>query len=458
MNIVILAAGMGKRMHSRLPKVLQPIAGRPMLDHVLETTRGFSEAPSVVVVGHCADEVKSRYDERDDLVFALQEPQLGTGHALMTAVPHLCAGDPHTLVCLGDVPLLSKKTIAAMREECGMNDLVLLTVKLDNPKGYGRIVRDEFGRVTSIVEEKDATAEEKLIREVNTGIMVLPTAKLEAWLSALTNTNAQGEYYLTDVIGLAAGEGSRIATVHPENVYEVEGVNSKRQLAQLERTWQRAQADALLDAGVTLIDPARIDIRGELLCSQDVEIDVNCVFEGRVVLESGVRIGANCIVKDAVIRAGTEVLPFCHIEGADIGAQSRVGPYSRLRPGATLAGRNHIGNFVEVKKSEIGSGSKVNHLTYIGDATVGERVNVGAGTITCNYDGVNKFRTVIGDDAFIGSGTELVAPVEVGCGATIGAGSTITRSAPEGKLTLARSRQMTIDAWRRPVKKTDKKA
>ena len=234
MNIVILAAGMGKRMHSRLPKVLQPIAGRPMLDHVLETTRGFSEAPSVVVVGHCADEVKSRYDERDDLVFALQEPQLGTGHALMTAVPHLCAGDPHTLVCLGDVPLLSKKTIAAMREECGMNDLVLLTVKLDNPKGYGRIVRDEFGRVTSIVEEKDATAEEKLIREVNTGIMVLPTAKLEAWLSALTNTNAQGEYYLTDVIGLAAGEGSRIATVHPENVYEVEGVNSKRQLAQLE--------------------------------------------------------------------------------------------------------------------------------------------------------------------------------------------------------------------------------
>ena len=334
-----------------------------------------------------------------------------------------------------------------------MNDLVLLTVKLDNPKGYGRIVRDEFGRVTSIVEEKDATAEEKLIREVNTGIMVLPTAKLEAWLSALTNTNAQGEYYLTDVIGLAAGEGSRIATVHPENVYEVEGVNSKRQLAQLERTWQRAQADVLLDAGVTLIDPARIDIRGELLCSQDVEIDVNCVFEGRVVLESGVRIGANCIVKDAVIRAGTEVLPFCHIEGADIGAQSRVGPYSRLRPGATLAGRNHIGNFVEVKKSEIGSGSKVNHLTYIGDATVGERVNVGAGTITCNYDGVNKFRTVIGDDAFIGSGTELVAPVVIGNGATIGAGSTITRAAPEGKLTLARSRQTTIEGWHRPTKK-----
>ena len=458
MNIVILAVGMGKRMHSRLPKVLQPIAGRPMLDHVLATTKRFSEAPSVVVVGHCAEEVKGRYAGRDDLVFALQSPQLGTGHALMTAVPLLNKNDPHTLVCLGDVPLLSKKTIAAMRGECGMNDLVLLTVKLDNPKGYGRIVRDEFGRVTSIVEEKDATAEEKLIREVNTGIMVLPTAKLEAWLSALTNTNAQGEYYLTDVIGLAAGEGSRIATVHPENVYEVEGVNSKRQLAQLERTWQRAQADALLDAGVTLIDPERIDIRGELVCSQNVEIDVNCVFEGRVVLDSGVRVGANCVIKDAVVREGTQILPFCHIEGADVGAQSRVGPYSRLRPGAVLAGNNQIGNFVEVKKSDIGLDSKVNHLTYIGDSTVGERVNIGAGTITCNYDGVNKFRTVIGDDAFIGSGTELVAPVEVGCGATIGAGSTITRSAPEGKLTLARSRQMTIDAWRRPVKTTDKKA
>ena len=453
MNIVILAAGMGKRMHSRLPKVLQPVAGRPMLDHVLDATQGFSDSPRVVVVGHCAEEVRARYCERSDLVIALQQPQLGTGHALQIACSQLNFADPHTIVCLGDVPLLSKKTIAAMREECGMNDLVLLTVKLDNPRGYGRIVRDEFGRVTAIVEEKDATAEQKLIREVNTGIMVLPTAKLKNWLSALTNSNAQGEYYLTDVIGIAAREGARIATVHPEHVYEVEGVNSKRQLAALERTWQRAQAEALLDEGVTLIDPARIDIRGELICAQDVEIDVNCIFEGKVVLEEGVRIGANCVIKDAVIRARTEVLPFCHIDGAEVGAASRIGPYSRLRPGAALAGENHIGNFVEVKKSTVGAGSKINHLTYIGDADVGARVNIGAGTITCNYDGVNKFRTVIGDDAFIGSGTELVAPVTVGCGATIGAGTTLTRAAPEGKLTVGRARQVTIDAWQRPTKK-----
>ena len=452
MNIVILAAGMGKRMHSRLPKVLQPLAGRPMLDHVLDATAGFGNSPRVVVVGHCADVVRARYADRSDLVFALQMPQLGTGHALKTACPALNAADPHTFVCLGDVPLLSKKTIAAMREECSMNDVVLLTVKLGNPNGYGRIVRDEFGRVTAIVEEKDATAEEKLIKEVNTGIMVLPTSKLEEWLSALTNANAQGEYYLTDVIGIAARAGARIATVHPEHVYEVEGVNSKRQLAALERTWQRAQADALLDAGVTIVDPARIDIRGELICSQDVEIDVNCVFEGKVVLEEGVRVGANCIIKNAVIRAGTEILPFCHIEGADIGTASRVGPFSRLRPGAKLSGENHIGNFVEVKKSTVGTASKINHLTYVGDAEVGARVNIGAGTITCNYDGVNKHKTVIGDDAFIGSGTELVAPVTVGCGATIGAGTTLTRSAPDGKLTVGRARQLTIDSWQRPKK------
>uniref|UniRef100_UPI003A8EC7D1 bifunctional UDP-N-acetylglucosamine diphosphorylase/glucosamine-1-phosphate N-acetyltransferase GlmU n=1 Tax=Sutterella wadsworthensis TaxID=40545 RepID=UPI003A8EC7D1 len=441
-----------KRMHSRLPKVLQPLAGRPILDHVLDATEGFSESPRVVVVGHCADEVQARYSGRNDLVFALQQPQLGTGHALQTACPHLNGDDPHTFVCLGDVPLLSRKTIAAMREECGMNDLVLLTVKLDNPKGYGRIVRDEFGRVTAIVEEKDATAEQKLIREINTGIMVLPTAKLADWLSALTNTNAQGEYYLTDVIGLAARAGARIATVHPEHVYEVEGVNSKRQLAQLERTWQLAQAYALLDAGVTLVDPARIDVRGELVCSQDVEIDVNCVFEGKVILEEGVRVGANCVIKDAVVRAHTEVLPFCHIDGADIGCASQIGPYSRLRPGAELAGHNHIGNFVEVKKSTVGVETKINHLTYVGDAAVGARVNIGAGSITCNYDCVNRHRTVIGDDAFIGSGTELVAPVTVGNGATIGAGTTLTRTAPEGKLTVGRARQVTIEAWQRPKK------
>lgn len=453
MNVVILAAGMGKRMHSRLPKVLQPIAGRPMLEHVLEATAGFSDSPRVVVVGHCAEEIEARFGGRSDLVFALQTPQLGTGHALKTACPYLNPNDPHTLVCLGDVPLLSRKTIAAMLETAANNDVVLLTVKLDDPTGYGRIVRDAFGRVTAIVEQKDASPAELEIDEVNTGIMVLPTSKLDAWLGALKNNNAQGEYYLTDVIAIAGAENARLDTVHPEHVYEVEGVNSKRQLAQLERAWQREQADRLLDEGVTLIDPSRIDIRGRLVCGRDVEIDVNCVFEGSVELGDGVRIGANCVIKDAKIEAGAQILPFCHIDGAQVGTESRVGPYSRLRPGAKLAGGNHIGNFVEIKKSEIGSQSKVNHLTYIGDAEVGERVNVGAGTITCNYDGVNKFKTVIGDDAFIGSGTQLVAPVTVESGATIGAGTTLTRRAPKDKLTLGRARQVTIEHWVRPTKK-----
>ena len=453
MNIVILAAGMGKRMHSRLPKVLQPIAGRPMLDHVLDATEDFSEAPRIVVVGHAAEQVKTRYACRTDLTFALQMPQLGTGHALKMACPLLNRDDPHTLVCLGDVPLLSKKTIAAMAEAAQKSDLVLLTVLLDNPKGYGRIVRGTDGAVTAIVEEKDADEAQKAIREVNTGIMVLPTAKLDAWLGSLTNANAQGEYYLTDVIGLAASEGACIATAHPDHVYEVEGVNSKTQLAVLERTWQRAQAQRLLDSGVTLIDPDRIDIRGELVCGTDVEIDGGCVFEGRVELGNGVRIGAYSFIRNSVVADETEVLPYCHFDGSSVGEGSRVGPFSRLRPGAELVGNNHIGNFVEVKKAVVGQDSKVNHLTYIGDADIGARVNIGAGTITCNYDGVNKFRTVIGDDAFIGSDTQLIAPVEVGAGATIGAGTTLTRNAPAGKLTLSRARQMTIDSWQRPTKK-----
>ena len=453
MNIVILAAGMGKRMHSRLPKVLQPLAGRSMLDHVLDSTEAFVQTARVVVVGHGAEVVKAHCEGRAGVRFALQEPQLGTGHALKQALPELNMADPRTLVCLGDVPLLSAKTIERVRDEAEHSDLVLLTVKLDNPKGYGRILRNSSGAVCGIVEEKDATSEERLITEVNTGIMCLPTARLEKWLGALKATNAQGEYYLTDVIGLAAAEGARITTVHPDHIWEVEGINSKPQLARIERVWQRELAERLMEQGVTLIDPARIDIRGEVECGRDVEIDVNCVFEGKVVLGDGVRIGANCVIRDTTIDAGTQVLPFCHLDGAHIGDEGRIGPYSRLRPGADLAGNNHIGNFVEVKKSVVGFGSKINHLTYIGDADVGARVNIGAGTITCNYDGVNKFRTTIGDDAFIGSGTELVAPVEVGAGATIGAGSTITRRAPEGMLTLARSRQTTIEGWTRPVKK-----
>ena len=453
MNIVILAAGMGKRMHSRLPKVLQPLAGRPMLDHVLEAVKGLSDQPAVVVVGHCAEEVQSRYAGRDDLAFALQVPQKGTGHALMQAWPVLNKEDPQTLVCLGDVPLLSRDTLLEMQAAAETSGLVLLTVMLDNPKGYGRIVRDEAGAVKAIVEEKDASDAQKAIREVNTGIMVLPTARLEKWFAELKNDNAQGEYYLTDLIGFAARDGVSVTAVHPAHVYEVEGVNSKVQLAALERTWQRAQADRLLEAGVTVIDPNRIDIRGELVCGTDVEIDVGCIFEGRVVLGNGVHVGAYSVICNSEVADGVEILPFCHFECAKVGAESRVGPYSRLRPGAELVGNNHIGNFVEVKKAVVGQDSKVNHLTYIGDADIGARVNIGAGTITCNYDGVNKFRTVIGDDAFIGSDTQLVAPVEVGAGATIGAGTTLTRNAPAGKLTLSRARQMTIEGWQRPVKK-----
>lgn len=453
MNIVVLAAGMGKRMHSRLPKVLQPLAGRPMLDHVLDAVQGLSAQPAVVVVGHCADEVKARYADRKDLVFALQMPQKGTGHALMQAWPAINKNDPQTLVCLGDVPLLAKETLLGMREAAQSSELVLLTVVLDNPKGYGRIVRDASGAVTAIVEEKDATEAQRAIREVNTGIMVLPTARLEQWFSELRNDNAQGEYYLTDLIGFAARDGISVSAVHPGSVYEVEGVNSKVQLAALERTWQRAQAQRLLEDGVTLIDPDRIDIRGELICGTDVEIDVGCVFEGRVVLGNGVRVGAYSVIRNTTVADDVQILPFCHFDGAQVGAQSRVGPYSRLRPGAELIGNNHIGNFVEVKKSVVGQDSKVNHLTYIGDTDIGARVNIGAGTITCNYDGVNKFRTVIGDDAFIGSDTQLVAPVEVGAGATIGAGTTLTRNAPAGKLTLSRARQVTIEGWQRPVKK-----
>lgn len=453
MNIVILAAGMGKRMRSRLPKVLQPIAGRPMLDHVLDATVPFAAgSPRIIVVGHGAEAVEARYADRTDVRFALQSPQLGTGHALMQAVPSLDKNDPATLVCLGDVPLLSSETIRRMTEAAETNEMVLLTVELENPTGYGRIKRAE-GRPYAIVEEKDATDDERRIREVNTGIMLLPTARLEGWLSSLTNTNAQGEYYLTDVLALAAHEGVSIAAVQPDHVWEVEGVNSKPQLARLERVWQRVQADRLMDAGVTLLDPDRIDIRGTLTCGRDVEIDVGCVFEGNVVLADGVKVGANCVLKNVEVGEDTVILPFCHLEGARVGAAGRIGPYSRLRPGAELAGGNHIGNFVEVKKSVVGEGTKINHLAYVGDADVGARVNIGAGCITCNYDGVNKFRTVIGDDAFIGSDTQLIAPVKVGAGATIGAGTTLTREAPEGKLTLSRARQVTIEGWKRPVKK-----
>ena len=451
LNIVILAAGMGKRMRSRLPKVLQPLAEKPLLSHVLDKARAVEgEKRLIVVVGHGAEAVKAHLKEATDVTFALQEQQLGTGHALMHALPY-CDPKAPTLVLLGDVPLIETQTLENLRQKAG-DDLGLLTVKLENPKGYGRIVR-ENGNVQGIVEEKDATDEQRKIDEVNTGIMLLPTRRLEAWLSSLSNSNAQGEYYLTDVIAKAVEESIPVHTAFATCANEVEGINSKPQLAALERAYQIAQAQRLMQEGVTLIDPARFDLRGELICGKDVTIDVGCIFSGRVVLADGVRIGAYCILKDVEIGAETEVLPYCHFENATVGAEARLGPYSRLRPGAKLADQTHVGNFVEIKKSNIGLGSKVNHLSYIGDTDMGARVNIGAGTITCNYDGVNKFRTTIGDDAFIGSDTQLVAPVCVGNGATLGAGTTLTKNAPEGELTLSRARQATIKGWKRPTKK-----
>lgn len=450
MNIVILAAGMGKRMRSRLPKVLQPLADKPMLEHVIEKARLLgSNNRLIVVIGHGAEAVKAYFEKDEDITFALQAEQLGTGHALLQALPYCDQNEP-TLVLLGDVPLIRPETLKDLIQAAG-SGVGLLTVRLDNPKGYGRIVRQK-GAVCAIVEEKDATDEQRAINEVNTGIMVLPTRYLERWLNELGNENAQGEYYLTDVIARAVSEAIAVNSATAQTATEVEGVNNKVQLAALERAYQKENALRLMNDGVTLIDPDRIDVRGELICGKDVTIDVGCIFSGKVVLGDGVRVGAYCVLKDVEIGEETEILPFCHFDGAQVGKEARLGPYSRLRPGTTLADQTHIGNFVEIKKSVVGLGSKVNHLSYIGDTDMGARVNIGAGTITCNYDGVNKFRTTILDDAFIGSDTQLVAPVTVGKGATLGAGTTLTKNAPDGELTIARARQMTIKGWKRPTK------
>ncbi|MDO4936596.1 MAG: bifunctional UDP-N-acetylglucosamine diphosphorylase/glucosamine-1-phosphate N-acetyltransferase GlmU [Sutterellaceae bacterium] len=450
-NVVVLAAGLGKRMHSDLPKVLQPLAGKPMLSHVLETIKKLADVKkTVVVVGHKAETVKAMYAGDASVEFVLQEPQMGTGHALQCALPALDSQAEGTLVLLGDVPLVQPETIARLMEVAG-DGMAILTTVLRNPTGYGRILRQR-GRIVAIVEQKDATEGQKQIREVNTGIMLLPTARLAGWLSELKASNAQGEYYLTDVIGLAVRDGVRINSARPRRSFEVEGVNSKTQLARLEGIWQDHQAEMLTDQGVTILDPSRLDIRGKLVCGKDVTIDVGVIFEGDVTLGDGVKVGPYCVIRNAVIGAGTVIDAFSHIDSATVGNNAKIGPYARLRPGAELADTVHIGNFVEIKKSVIGTASKVNHLSYIGDTDMGARVNVGAGTITCNYDGVNKFRTTIGDDVFIGSDTQLVAPVTVGDGATLGAGTTLTKNAPEGKLTISRVRQMTIDAWQRPQK------
>ncbi|KVC83924.1 bifunctional UDP-N-acetylglucosamine diphosphorylase/glucosamine-1-phosphate N-acetyltransferase GlmU [Burkholderia ubonensis] len=451
MNIVILAAGTGKRMRSALPKVLHPLAGRPLLSHVIATARALQPSRLVVVVGHGAEQVQAAV-AAPDVQFAVQAEQLGTGHAVRQALPLLDPAQP-TLVLYGDVPLTRVSTLERLVAAARDGRYGILTVTLDDPTGYGRIVRDPAGFVTRIVEQKDASPEEQKIAEINTGIVVTPTAQLAMWLGALNNDNAQGEYYLTDVVELAIDAGFEVVTAQPDAEWETLGVNSKAQLAELERVHQRNLADALLVDGVTLADPARLDVRGTLRCGRDVSIDVNCVFEGNVTLADNVTIGANCVIRNASIGAGARIDAFTHIDGAELGAHTVIGPYARLRPGAQLADEAHVGNFVEVKNAVIGHGSKANHLTYIGDADIGARVNIGAGTITCNYDGANKFRTVIEDDVFIGSDTQLVAPVRVGRGVTIAAGTTIWKDVAEGMLALNEKTQTAKSGYVRPVKK-----
>ncbi|UQP00112.1 bifunctional UDP-N-acetylglucosamine diphosphorylase/glucosamine-1-phosphate N-acetyltransferase GlmU [Burkholderia multivorans] len=451
MNIVILAAGTGKRMRSALPKVLHPVAGRPLLSHVIATARTLQPSRLVVVVGHGAEQVRAAI-AAPDIQFAVQAEQLGTGHAVRQALPLLDPAQP-TLVLYGDVPLTRASTLQRLVDAARDGRYGILTVTLDDPTGYGRIVRDASGFVTRIVEQKDASPDELKIAEINTGIIVTPTAQLAMWLGALKNENAQGEYYLTDVVELAIEAGFEIVTAQPDEEWETLGVNSKAQLAELERIHQRNVADALLADGVTLADPARLDVRGTLRCGRDVSIDVNCVFEGDVTLADNVTIGANCVIRNASVGAGTRIDAFTHIDGAELGAHTVIGPYARLRPGAQLADEAHVGNFVEVKNAVIGHGSKANHLTYIGDADIGARVNIGAGTITCNYDGANKFRTVIEDDVFVGSDTQLVAPVHVGRGVTIAAGTTVWKDVADGVLALNEKTQTAKSGYVRPVKK-----
>jgi len=451
-NIVILAAGQGKRMHSDIPKVLHRLAGRPLLAHVLATARSLGSTRLCVVYGHGGERVREAFGD-SDLAWVKQEPQQGTGHALMLAVPHLSDLAP-TLVLYGDVPLIRADTLRSLCE-AAQGGLAVLTVELSDPKGYGRVLRSSRGGpIRRIVEERDASPEERSVREVNTGILVAPTRKLKGWLSRLTNDNAQKEYYLTDVVAMAASEGMTVASAQPRAVWETLGVNSRGQLAELERIHQANTARALLEAGVGLADPQRIDVRGTLACGRDCDIDVNCVFEGDVTLGDRVSVGANCLLRDISVAAGTRIEPFCHLESADIGANCRIGPYARVRPGTRLGENVHVGNFVEIKASVLGAGTKANHLSYIGDSEVGRNVNVGAGTITCNYDGANKHRTIIEDDVFIGSDTQLVAPVRVGKGATLAAGTTLTEDAPACQLTLARTRQVTRPGWKRPQKKS----
>lgn len=452
LSIVILAAGQGKRMKSDLPKVLQPLAGRPLLGHVISTAQSLNPVSVHVVFGHGGDRVRAAFAADSTLQWALQAEQLGTGHAVQQALPALDDA-AIALVLYGDVPLIRAETLANLLALAGNQSMSLLTVQLDDPTGYGRIVRDAAGKVLRIVEQKDATSDELAIREGNTGVMAVPVAQLRAWLSRLKNSNAQGEYYLTDIIEMAVADGIEVKPLIAPTVAEVLGINDKLQLAEVEAEHRRLRARELMQAGATLVDPARVDVRGPVSIGRDVLIDINVVFEGRVTLGDRVRIGPHCVLRDCDIASDVVIHPNCVIEQASVGAGSLIGPFARLRPGAKLADDVHIGNFVEVKNSSMATGAKANHLAYVGDATVGARVNIGAGTVIANYDGANKHHTTIGDDAHTGSNSVLVAPITIGEGATVGAGSTVTKDVPAGKLTVARAKQLTLDGWKRPQKK-----
>ncbi|UBX50387.1 bifunctional UDP-N-acetylglucosamine diphosphorylase/glucosamine-1-phosphate N-acetyltransferase GlmU [Providencia alcalifaciens] len=449
-SVVILAAGKGTRMYSDLPKVLHLLAGKPMVQHVIDTAKSIGASDIHLVYGHGGDLLKEKLGEQN-LNWVLQAEQLGTGHAMQQAAPHF-QDDEDIVMLYGDVPLIAKDTLQRLVEAKPEGGIGLLTVILDNPAGYGRIIR-ENGEVVGIIEQKDASEEQRKIQEINTGIMVASGKDFNRWLSQLNNNNAQGEYYITDIIALAHKEGNKIATVHPSHLSEMEGVNNRLQLAALERIYQKEQAEKLLLAGVMLIDPARFDIRGTLTHGRDVVIDTNVIIEGNVTLGNNVQIQTGCVLKNCVIGDNSIISPYSVIENSELSTECTVGPFARLRPGAKLAAKSHVGNFVEMKNATLGLGSKAGHLSYLGDAQIGDNVNIGAGTITCNYDGANKFKTVIGDDVFVGSDTQLVAPVNIANGATIGAGTTVTRDINEGELVVSRVKQTHIKNWQRPVKK-----
>jgi bifunctional UDP-N-acetylglucosamine pyrophosphorylase/glucosamine-1-phosphate N-acetyltransferase len=450
LSVIILAAGQGTRMRSDRPKVLQPLAGRPMLAHVIDAAEDLGAAQVSVVYGHGGELVREAFPDRK-VTWVEQQPQRGTGHAVQQAVPGLNSNNL-ALVLYGDVPLITCETLRNLVDGAGETQLALLTAELEEPSGYGRIIRNTDGQVQAIVEHKDASDQQREIREINTGLLACPVEKLTGWLDRIKPNNTQDEYYLTDIVSLAVEDGFHVNAVIANSESEVMGINDKIQLAQAERAYQTRQANRLMESGVSLADPARIDIRGSLVCGKDVEIDINTIFDGNVVLGDGVQIGANSVIRNTRIESGTQVYENCILDNATVGKNCEVGPFARLRPETVLDEKAHIGNFVEIKKSNVGAGSKVNHLTYVGDAIIGTAVNVGAGTNTCNYDGANKHQTLIGDGAFIGSGVELVAPVEIGPGATIGAGSTISKPVPPGELTLERARQVVIPGWKRPKK------